>query len=254
MHDGRPVAVSATNFLEMGLDVPALDAALICGWPGSLSSFFQQAGRVGRSGRPSLVLYVGLHDPVNAFLMAHPEYIFERPVEPGVVERGNPHVLAGQLRCAAQELPLREEEEDEFGPGATRRAARAGGPAQALPQGRRLVQRRLRAPHARAAPARLHGPERAAPRRDHRQGHRRGGLDGRALGRPSAGHLPPRGAAVPRARLRALGAARLRRAGAGGLLHQPARPLLRAQRGGLPARARAARRRRPSSARSPAAA
>ncbi len=117
-HDGRPVAISTTNLLEMGLDVPALDAALICGWPGALSSFFQQAGRVGRAGRPSVVFYVGLHDPINAFLMAHPEYIFDRPVEPGVVERGNPHVLAGQLRCAAQELPLREAEADEFGRGA----------------------------------------------------------------------------------------------------------------------------------------
>jgi DEAD/DEAH box helicase domain-containing protein len=117
-HSGRPVAISATNLLELGLDVPALDAALICGWPGALSSFFQQAGRVGRAGQPSLVFYVGLHDPINAFLMAHPDYIFERPVEPGVVERTNPHVLAGQLRCAVQELPLREREAEEFGPGA----------------------------------------------------------------------------------------------------------------------------------------
>ncbi len=52
-HDGRPAAISTTNLLELGLDVPALDAALICGWPGALSSFFQQAGRVGRAGRPS---------------------------------------------------------------------------------------------------------------------------------------------------------------------------------------------------------
>jgi DEAD/DEAH box helicase domain-containing protein len=118
MHAPRPVGVATTNLLELGLDLPALEVALICGWPGSLASFFQQAGRVGRSGEPSLVVFVSLEDPVNSFLMGHPEYVFERPFEPGVVERDNPHVLAGHLRCAAQELPLRTAEVEAFGSGA----------------------------------------------------------------------------------------------------------------------------------------
>lgn len=118
MHAGEPVFVSATNALELGLDLPALDASIVCGWPGALHSFYQQAARAGRAGRDALVFYVGLHDPVNAFLLSHPEYIFERPVESGVVELANPHVLAAHLRCAAQELPLRQGELERFGPAA----------------------------------------------------------------------------------------------------------------------------------------
>jgi DEAD/DEAH box helicase domain-containing protein len=118
MHGGRPIGISATNLLELGLDLPALDAALICGWPGSVASYFQQAARAGRAGQESLVFYVGLHDPVNGFLQANPQYVFERPFEPGVVERGNPHVLAGHLRCAVQELPVSAQEAADFGPNA----------------------------------------------------------------------------------------------------------------------------------------
>ncbi len=118
MRTGGAPGIAATNLLELGLDLPSLEVAVICGWPGSVASFFQQAGRVGRSGGEALVFYVGLRDPVNSFLFRHPEYIFDRPVEGGVVKRANPHVLAGHLRCAAQELPLRTEEADDLGPGA----------------------------------------------------------------------------------------------------------------------------------------
>jgi len=115
LHDGTIRAVSSTNALELGLDAHGLDAVIVCGWPGSRASFFQQAARAGRSGRPSLVILVALADPVNRFLMRHPEHIFQRPPEPAVIERANPHVLAGHLRCAARELPLRDDEARSFG-------------------------------------------------------------------------------------------------------------------------------------------
>ncbi len=117
LYEGSLPAVSATNALELGLDVPQLQVSLICGWPGSVRSFFQQAARSGRRGQPSLTIFVALQDPVNQFLVDRPSYIFDRRFEPCVVDRDNPHVLAGQLRCAAHELPLTADEADSFGPG-----------------------------------------------------------------------------------------------------------------------------------------
>ncbi len=122
LHAGQTVGVSSTNALELGLDLPAIDAAIVCGWPGALSSYWQQAARAGRAGQHSAVFFVGLHDPVNAFLMAHPDYVFDRPVEQAVIERENPHVVACALRCAAQELPVRGGEFPEFGAAAAETA------------------------------------------------------------------------------------------------------------------------------------
>ncbi|MFO7957856.1 MAG: Zn-binding domain-containing protein [Candidatus Brocadiia bacterium] len=115
LRSGDALGVATTNVLELGLDLPTLDAVISCGWPGSRASFLQQAARAGRRGQPSLAVLVPLHDPVNSFLLGHPEYVFDRPVEPAVVERGNPHVLAGHLRCAAHELPLNLEQAETFG-------------------------------------------------------------------------------------------------------------------------------------------
>jgi len=115
MRSGDALGVATTNVLELGLDLPALDAVISCGWPGSRASFFQQAARAGRRGQASLAIFLALHDPVNSFLIGHPDYVFNRPMETGVVERGNPHVLAGHLRCAAHELPLSLEQAETFG-------------------------------------------------------------------------------------------------------------------------------------------
>ena len=117
LYDATLPAVSSTNALELGLDAPHFQVSLVCGWPGSVRSFFQQAARSGRRGQPSLTIFVALQDPVNQFLVDRPSYIFERPFEPCVVDRDNPHVLAGQLRCAAHELPLTDDEAEAFGPG-----------------------------------------------------------------------------------------------------------------------------------------
>ncbi|MCU0727385.1 MAG: DEAD/DEAH box helicase, partial [Planctomycetes bacterium] len=107
---GRLLGVSATPALELGIDVGGLDAAVIAGWPGRLSSFLQQAGRAGRRGDDSLVVFVALDTPANQWVLRHPGEIFERPVEEVVFDRGNPFVLLAGLRCAAFELPVAPEE------------------------------------------------------------------------------------------------------------------------------------------------
>ena len=113
---GELLGVSATRALELGIDVGALDACVIVGYPGTLASFLQQSGRAGRGDRDSLVVLVGLDTSINQYVMSHPEYLFGRAVEQAVIDRDNPFVVIGHLRCAAHELALPSEEEKRFGP------------------------------------------------------------------------------------------------------------------------------------------
>ncbi len=113
---GELLGVSCTRALELGIDVGGLDASIVVGYPGTLASFFQQAGRAGRRERESLVVLVGLDTSVNQYVMEHPEYVFGRPIEEAVVDRDNPYVVAGHVRCATHELPVRQEENYSFGP------------------------------------------------------------------------------------------------------------------------------------------
>jgi DEAD/DEAH box helicase domain-containing protein len=113
---GELLGVSATKALELGIDVGGLEASIIVGYPGTLASFFQQAGRAGRTDADSLVVLVGLDTSVNQYVMSHPEYLFGRPIERAALDPHNPFVLTGHLRCAAHELPLAPEELPRFGP------------------------------------------------------------------------------------------------------------------------------------------
>lgn len=115
---GELLGVSCTRALELGIDIGGLDASIIVGYPGTLASFFQQAGRAGRQGREALVVLVGLDTAINQYIMEHPEYIFERPVEEAVADPDNPYVIAGHIGCAIHELPLAAEEKELFGPAA----------------------------------------------------------------------------------------------------------------------------------------
>jgi len=104
--DGRLLGVVATNALELGIDIGDLDATLITGYPGSVASTWQQAGRSGRGGQGSLSVLVAQDNPLDQYLMRHPEFFFGRPHEHARIRPENPYVLDPHLRCAAYELPL----------------------------------------------------------------------------------------------------------------------------------------------------
>jgi DEAD/DEAH box helicase domain-containing protein len=113
---GRLLGVAATNALELGMDIGGLDAIVLDGFPGTIASLWQQAGRAGRQGGASLAVLVGLDDPLDAYYLHHPADLFGRPHEAALVDPGNPYVLAPHLVCAAYETPLTEEDLALFGP------------------------------------------------------------------------------------------------------------------------------------------
>ncbi|WP_353357108.1 DEAD/DEAH box helicase [Intrasporangium sp. DVR] len=116
LRERRLVGIAATNALELGVDVTGLDAVLLAGWPGTLASLWQQAGRAGRTGHRSLAVLVAADDPLDTFVVHHPESIFGRGVEATVVDPDNPHVLGPHLAAAAAELPVTDADVDLFGP------------------------------------------------------------------------------------------------------------------------------------------
>jgi DEAD/DEAH box helicase domain-containing protein len=119
---GELLGVATTNALELGVDLTGLDAVLLTGYPGTLASLWQQAGRAGRAGQGSLAVLVARDDPLDTYLVHHPEAVFSRPVEATVLDPMNPYVLAPQLCCAAAELPVTEADLPLFGGDVAREA------------------------------------------------------------------------------------------------------------------------------------
>ncbi len=115
LREGELLGVSATRALELGIDIGMLEACIIIGYPGILSAFMQQAGRVGRGKSDTLCILVGIDTPINQHIMQHPEYVFERPLERVVVDRDNPFVVLGHVHCASAELPVTSEDIQRFG-------------------------------------------------------------------------------------------------------------------------------------------
>ncbi|MEB3065575.1 DEAD/DEAH box helicase [[Mycobacterium] zoologicum] len=104
--DGELYGLATTNALELGVDIAGLDAVVIAGFPGTVSSFWQQAGRSGRRGQTALIVLIARDDPLDTYLVHHPAALLDKPIEQVVIDPANPYVLGPQLLCAATELPL----------------------------------------------------------------------------------------------------------------------------------------------------
>ena len=112
---GDLLGVVSTSALELGIDVGGLDAALLVGFPGTIASTWQRAGRAGRGADDALIVLLALEDALDQYLMRYPDYLFERAVERAVIDPENPYILAGHLRCAAAEVPLGTNDAEVFG-------------------------------------------------------------------------------------------------------------------------------------------
>jgi DEAD/DEAH box helicase domain-containing protein len=103
---GRLLGVTSTSALELGIDIGDLDASLLVGFPGTIASFWQQAGRAGRGSRHALSVLIALDNPLDQYFMRHPSDLFGRPHEHALTDPANPHIVAQHLPCAAHEFPL----------------------------------------------------------------------------------------------------------------------------------------------------
>ncbi|MGD8401896.1 MAG: DEAD/DEAH box helicase, partial [Bacillota bacterium] len=112
---GELLGVTSTNALELGIDIGQLEACLVVGYPGTIASTWQQAGRVGRVKEDSLVIFIPHQNPIDQYLIKNTQYFFEQNPEAAVIDPDNPHIIMGHLRAAAFEAPLTAGDCREFG-------------------------------------------------------------------------------------------------------------------------------------------
>jgi DEAD/DEAH box helicase domain-containing protein len=114
LRNGEIRAVVATNALELGIDIGSLDAVVMAGYPGSIASTWQRAGRAGRRQTASLAVMIASSAPLDQYIVEHPDYFFDRSPEHAHINADNLEILINHLKCAAFELPIRDGEK--FGP------------------------------------------------------------------------------------------------------------------------------------------
>jgi len=112
---GDILGIASTNALELGIDIGSLDACILVGYPGTIASLWQRAGRAGRGADDAIVFLVAQNSPIDQFLMYHSDYLFQRNPERAIVDPDNPHIAVGHLKCTLHELPLPDEEVEAFG-------------------------------------------------------------------------------------------------------------------------------------------
>ncbi|MCJ7763549.1 MAG: DEAD/DEAH box helicase, partial [Dehalococcoidales bacterium] len=117
LFSGRLLGVVATNALELGIDIGDLEATVLTGYPGTISSAWQQAGRSGRGKARSLSFLIALDNPLDQYFMRHPDSFFQKSFENALVNPENTYILKNHLLCAAWELPLNSSDEGFFGDG-----------------------------------------------------------------------------------------------------------------------------------------
>jgi DEAD/DEAH box helicase domain-containing protein len=108
------IGVVSTNALELGIDIGSLDSVIISGYPGTVISTWQQAGRAGRTNADSLVTLVAFQNPLDQYFMKHPKDFFGRPHEQAIIDLHNRYISLGHIMCAASELPLTEADKKYF--------------------------------------------------------------------------------------------------------------------------------------------
>jgi DEAD/DEAH box helicase domain-containing protein len=116
---GQLTGVVATTALELGIDIGDLEATVLAGYPGSIASTWQQAGRSGRSQEQAMSFLVALNNPLDQYFMRHPDAFFGKNFEHALVNPANPYILRAHLLCAAWECPLSQDDEAIFGPALT---------------------------------------------------------------------------------------------------------------------------------------
>ena len=114
LRDGDIRAVVATNALELGVDIGSLDAVVLAGYPGTIASTWQRAGRAGRRQESSVTVLVASSSPLDQYIIEHPEYFFDATPERAFINADNLEILLNHLKCAAFELPIKDGEK--FGP------------------------------------------------------------------------------------------------------------------------------------------
>lgn len=112
LFEGRLNVIISTNALELGIDIGNLDLCILSGHPGSIASFWQQAGRVGRKGNESTIVFIAKDSPIDQYIVNHPDFTISAPIEEAWLNAENPYILLQHLPCAAYEFPLRQNEEE----------------------------------------------------------------------------------------------------------------------------------------------